>query len=394
MPTPLRRTARGFTLVELLITMSALGLVGGIAYAVIVDGFEQFARNISLNKSDNSLRYCLQRLKRDITTAVQPPTLVSYDPTRARPLMAATVAGLGLTSAPGIRLVVNSGPAYSLTPVSANSDVPPTGTTPPIPANTLSYKLWRHVPNGTNGTDPAPLPVIDVTRSASNDYSHNDRLMFLSPAAPAQPAGAPTGAIPWLASTQQIVTEGTAPVVRTFKPGRRLTGLTLPSSTATSFTVTIEDLSTLAAPGAQNLPPITAYNSAYIVHEVAYAVFTNRDAGGNAVSRELRYFPHADDPATFVVLSRDLDPNPQEQQRNDAGNLILAGGNPQSVQPFTVDGADVSTLRVNLPIRALDYARAVAERRLPAGGGPNVQSEFNVSISSKPSMGYRNNVKN
>lgn len=377
-----RRARRGYTLAELLVTLAAFGLVGGIAFAVFQDGFNQFIRNISLNKSENSIRYSLQRLKRDITLAVQPPTLVSYDPTRSSPLMAAPVNAAGLTSADGIRLVVNPGPAYCLTPANSSSDV---GSSTPLAANTLSFRLWRHVPNGANGADPAPLPVIDAAATAAGNFSRNDRLMFLYPSAPARPAAAP-----WPASTQQIISEGTAPAVVSVKPGRRLTSLTIGGANATFFDVTVEDL----RPG-QGLPGIVPYNTAYVVREVAYAVWTQRDAGGNAVSRELRYFPAADDPATFTVICRDLDPNPQEQARDDLGNLLLDGsGNARPVQPFTVRANDVSTLRVNLPIRARDYARAIAEQRLNGSSAPDVASEFNVSISARPQMGNRNSVRN
>ena len=375
----------GFTLVELLVALAVFGLVGGMAYAVLLDGFNQFIRNISLNKSENSLRYTLQRLKRDVSLAVQPPTLVSYDPTRANPLMAVPVSNVGLTSAAGIRLVVNSGPAYCLTPAGSAADAQAAGALGvTTPANTLSFRLWRHVPSAANGTDPAPVPFVDPGFTAANNFSRNDRLMFLNPAAASVPAAAP-----WPASTQQIISEGTAPAVVTTKPGRRLTSLTVGAANAAFLDVTVEDLRPT-----QGLPGVFAYNAAYIVHEVAYAVFTNRDAAGKALSRELRYFPSADDPANFEVVCLDLDPNPQEQARDDAGNLILAAGVPQPVLPFTVQGSNLDTLRVNMPIRARDYAQVVAERRLGAAGNPDVASEFNVSISAKPFMGYRNSVRN
>lgn len=360
-----RAPRQGFTLIEMLVTLAALGLVGGIAYAVLLDGFNLFVRNISINKSDNGLRYCLQRLKRDVTQAIQAPQLISYDPTRATPIQPVTVANSGLTYAQGVRLVINKGPAYCLTSTASStpdSDV----LNPALAPNTLSFRLWRHVPTTGTGRDPAPLPAV------------GDRLMFLYPAPAAGTAPVPAGAT-YPDSTQQILPGNVT------RPGRKLTVVGTPAATLNYVDVSVEDLRP-----AQNLPGIIPFNTAYVVHEVAYAVWTNRDAAGNAVSRELRYFPSADDPTNFAVVSRDLDPNPREQMRDDGGALVLdAGGKPQPVQPFALLAGNRTVLRVNLPVRALDYARAIAERRGATLAVPDVVSEFNVSISAKPTMSNR-----
>jgi len=158
--------------------------------------------------------------------------------------------------------------------------------------------------------------------------------------------------------------------VVTAKPGRRLVSVNMVSSVFVD--VAVEDLSG----SGQSIPAVTLYNSAYVVHEVAYVAYGYLDSSGNPV-RELRYFPNAEDASTYTVICRDLDPTPQEKVNGVA------------VQPFAlVDSTSGTSLNVNFPVRALDYAHAIADRNLPPGQ-INVSSEFNVSISAKPQISPR-----
>ena len=76
-PRPVSRLA------ELMVAVGIFVLGGGVAYPLLIGDVSLYARNFSLNKSDNSLRYSLQKLKKDIDMAIEPPTLVNY--TRERP---------------------------------------------------------------------------------------------------------------------------------------------------------------------------------------------------------------------------------------------------------------------------------------------------------------------
>ncbi len=350
MTLPLSSTASAaFTLTELLISLTLFSVVGAIIYTVFIGDLSLYVRNLSINKSTNSLRTSLQQLKHDIEAAIEPPQLVNYDPTKGA--SAITAVASGVTSAQGIRIQVNTGPAYNL-PVDADLGK---NALCYFPANATSFVLERHVPSGNNGVDPAPAP------RAEGNINHNDRLMFLYP-----PQSVINPANPPASYTQQRIVEGGVTTYNRAEGSFPRPSAANDKSTK-RFTVELENVA------GQPLPPILENNSALIIHEVAYVAYTVTDANGNPVSRELRYFPSADDPSDYKVVSVDLDPNPQER---DAKGKI--------VQPFNYQTGS-SSLFVNLPIRAVDYAQSIAERYAAAGKIDNA-SEFNVFISSKPTM--------
>ena len=55
-----------------MIAVAIFVLGGGIAYPLLIGDLSLYVRNFSLNKSDNSLRYSLQKLKMDTRTAHVP----------------------------------------------------------------------------------------------------------------------------------------------------------------------------------------------------------------------------------------------------------------------------------------------------------------------------------
>ena len=139
-PATLRRHA-GFTLAELLVSTAVAVIIGGIAYSLLGAAMSLYIRNLSLNKSDNSLRVSMQRLKRHVTLATSTPQLVNYDPTRTPAMLIA--APVGTTTAQGIRIMVNLGPAYSLLPLT----VPALNSRPPVtPSRTLFLREVARMP--------------------------------------------------------------------------------------------------------------------------------------------------------------------------------------------------------------------------------------------------------
>ena len=333
------RSQAGFKLAELMVAIGIFVLGGGVAYPLLVGDVALYARNFSLNKSHNSLRLSLQRLKQDIDMAIEPPILVSYRVSGStgvlKPLPAATV------SAQGILLWVSLGPSYDMQPTSASdTKVPVTGT----------ITLNRRVNTAPTALDPfpnSPMPQI------------GDRLIIMSP-------GPYTAGMP-----ENVTMDGNT----ISKPGRRIIAV----NGRTSGNIADNNSSTVQVKldlGNTPLPAtITGPQSVYIVREVAYVVYALNDAGGNPVERRLLRYASTNDMTAADPLIRDVDPAPLEIDANT--NAVI--------QPFNYYGGrgNLTPLSINLPVRALDYANAVASRQATAS------SEFNVYLRSSPRMGVK-----
>lgn len=326
--------------------MVSVGIVAigmAIAYPFLISGMDLYARNFSINKSNNSLRHSLQLLKRDINMAIEPPTLAKYAITNGT----ATITPLpdSTVSAQAILVYVNFGPSYNMP--SATEDH---FTSIPNPSNGISLVGRFITSTGTN--QQKGLPAV------------GDRLLITSPS-------------PSSAGMPEKITSGAGLGAVTYtKPGRRITGVILVSNTAATglkFTVTIDQSNT----SLPSNPAPLGDQAVYLFHESAYMAYTVTDSGGKAVERQLRYVENTANLASPRILVRDLDPDPKEV---DALTT-------QVVQPFNYYGGrgNFSALSVNLPIRAVDFARAIAERRL-AAGDVDVSSESNVFIRSNPLM--------
>lgn len=336
-----RRPSRraGFTLMELMVSVGIVTIGMAFAYPFLVSGMDLYARNFSINKSNNSLRHSLQLLKRDINMAIEPPTLASYTITggtaKITPLPDSTV------SAQAILVYVNFGPSYNMPSTTGDHF---TAIANPAAGITLVGRFLTAT--GTN--QQKGLPAV------------GDRLLITSPS-------------PSSAGMPEKFTSG---AVTYTKPGRRITGVTLLANSAATglkFTITIDQ---------SNTPlPSSPYpfgdQAVYLFHESAYMAYNVTDSGGNVVERQLRYVENTANLANPKILVRDLDPDPKE----------IDAATSQVVQPFNYYGGrlNFSPLAVNLPIRALDFARAIAERRL-AAGTVDVSSESNVFIRSNPLM--------
>lgn len=70
---------RGFTLVELLISISVLTIVGFLAYSMLVSSSTLFAKNISINTSNSVLRSALDKMMDDINQGFGIPKLINVD---------------------------------------------------------------------------------------------------------------------------------------------------------------------------------------------------------------------------------------------------------------------------------------------------------------------------
>ena len=327
-----KRTA--YSLVELVVAIGVFAIGTSIVYPLLVGDLNLYVRNFSINKSNNSLRYSLQKLKKDIDMSVEPPLLMSYRTSGSsgilKPLTTSAV------SSQALMMWVNIGPGYDLVPTAGTGTG---GTVTPSGGLTLKRRMTPTV---------APVPQI------------GDRLMIMSPSP--YSTGMP----------DQVTMDG----VTISKPGRTVTGVSIAANdtSSASFVVNV-DLTTPLPTG------ITGDKTAYIIREVAYVANTVYDANSKAVECDLLYYPTTYNMPIPQVLIRDLDPTPQEIDTNTG----------VAVAPFNyyAGRGTLSPLNVILPIRALDYAHTIADRQLGAATTDISSTEFNVYVRSNPQLAVK-----
>jgi prepilin-type N-terminal cleavage/methylation domain-containing protein len=72
----MRRTIRGFTLVEILVVTAALGIIVSAVLALLNHGLTLYARNVRVNMAHQEARNGMMRVVRDVHQAVSIPQLV------------------------------------------------------------------------------------------------------------------------------------------------------------------------------------------------------------------------------------------------------------------------------------------------------------------------------
>ena len=339
--------ARGFTLAEMMVAVGVFVVGGAVAFPFLSGDLGLYARNFSINKSNNSLRYSLQVLKRDINMSIEPPLLMSYSVSGG--VGSFTPLASTATSGQAIVTWVNLGPAYQMLPAS--------GASGPIKPS-AGIVLNRHV--GTPGTEEmtAPLPQV------------GDRLLFMNPS-------------PYSTGMAETVSMNGVSVV---KPGRLIikispaTDPAAPATPSSSFTVWIDGTNPLPTDTSGNCT-IQGNNSVYFFREVAYAAYTVNDPTGKPVERQLVCYPSTATLTSPQVITHDLDPAPQEIDPNTG----------VTVQPFNYYSGrgTLNPLSINLPVRAVDYAHAIGDRNLGSATTDTSSTEFNVFLRSNPTMGIK-----
>ena len=317
------RSRAGFKIAELMVAISIFVVGGGIAYPLLVGDIGLYARNFSLNKSNNSLRFSLERLKQDIDMSIAPPWLVDYRVSGSTGVLTPKLATD--SSASGILLWVNLGPAYDMRGSGTNG----TGSVPVTNAITLDCQAG------------APVPQV------------NDRLVILSPT-------------PNTAGMPDNVTMDTKAIQ---KPGRAIRSV---ASTGTGFTVTL-DLSSTALP-----TPITGPQSVYVVREVAYVINTLNDKSGNPVERQLIRYAKTSDMTKGELLIRDVDPAPLEV--DSITNAVIQPFN------YYGGRSSLSALSIHLPVRAIDYANVITARQPTASSEFNVYLHSSPQMAVKTAV--------
>ena len=325
---PPRFKSAAYTLAEMMVSVGIFAIGASIAYPLLVSDMNLYVRNFSINKSNNSLRYALQTLKADIDISIEPPRLLTYSVSGNTGVFTPLATDATVKSADAILLWTNLGYAYDMAPAAGSSD----NTIAPASGITL------------NSVATAPAPQI------------GDRLVILSP-------------LPYTAGMPETVAMGTGTIQ---KPGRRITAVT---AVAGGYKVQL-DLRNALPSGIQG------NQSVYVVREVVYAINSISNKQGNAVvERQLITYPSTNDPTTFKLLIRDLDPTPQNT------DAVLTSSTYAFNYPNGL--SDTAPLRINLPIRALDYATAIADRNLAPGAVDSSATEFNVYLRSNPQMSVK-----
>ncbi len=69
-------TRRAFTLIEMMISLSAIGIAGGIIFLVLNSGFVLFAKNTAMNVAHEQARVAILQMERNIHSAVSVPQLI------------------------------------------------------------------------------------------------------------------------------------------------------------------------------------------------------------------------------------------------------------------------------------------------------------------------------
>lgn len=369
-PVPLRPPAFGraaFTITELMVAVGILAIGSAVALPLLSGDVGLYARNFSINKSNNSLRYSLQNLKRDLDMSVEPPLLVTASVTGAgvatlTPLTVATPQG-----AQAMITFVNFGPAYQLPPTVVTNGIPQ--PRPINPATTI--KINRYVATAANVTaDPtavtSPLPRV------------GDRILFMTPSPYSDGMSEDV-----TLSTNKPATTGTAGVT-VIKPGRLITAVNPSSDPATGvpvsqFTITIDQTNPLPSNASGCL--VTDSNSVYFFRESVYVASLVNDSAGKPSERRLLFYRSVADLSNPQVLTRDLDPNPQETDP-------VTGVVTQPFNFYTRSGSSYP-LTVNLPVRALDYSRAIGDRNLGTATAGTSTAEFNLYLRSSTTMNIK-----
>ena len=159
----------GFSLIELLVTVSLSGLLGGILYGLSTEAMVSFGRNISINKSYTDARMSLDRLGQMIQAAGHTPILLD-----------ATGTPTAATQAAGIRFwTCDSDPKYAIAaPVMTGKTLSLTlnpGQSAPVAGNLVfidGIALQAVIPaggvnaNGTTITFPSALSTYLPASSA------------------------------------------------------------------------------------------------------------------------------------------------------------------------------------------------------------------------------------
>lgn len=239
----------GYSLVEICVVLAILMLVGGLAYAMVMNSTTLFAKNVSLNSANVILRTALDRMYSEINQANGLPKLINADGTDA-----ASASG----PAAGIIFDRYLGGPYIVTN--------PSGTG--LPATAQSFDMTR----STNALASPPIP-------ATNDVICMDN--------------------------------------GTNRP--RVSSCTVSGGGIQTLSVTLQ------APLGTAIPWSSSVNeTAYLVHRKAFVVVPVNGRGELRMYNDAETVTDYNNPADYVVLTREIGTQTQGGEEEDKPFRILA----------------------------------------------------------------------
>jgi type II secretory pathway pseudopilin PulG len=227
----LQPSATGYSLVEICVALVVLMLVGGLAYSMLINSTTLFAKNVSLNSSNSTLRGALDRMYSEINQANGLPKLINADGSDA-----ASPSG----PAAGIIFDRYLGGPYIVTNPSGSG----------LPATAQSFEMTR----STNALASPPIPAV-------NDVICMDNGTTRPRVSSCTVSG---GGIQTLSVTLQA-----------------------PLGSAISWSATVNE-------------------TAYLVHRKAFVVVPVNGRGELRIYNDAETVTNYDDPAGYVVLTRDI----------------------------------------------------------------------------------------
>jgi len=169
-----RGQPHGWTLVELMVVSGAVAFTGLLIYSLLIGALKLFGRNVAVNVSHQAARYAVDRITRDVHSAISIPMLID---TNLKPVTT-------LTWSPGISCIVPSGPplrinadaaaGQNVVQVATNGFTPAVGQRLIVPTHLIEADIAAVTVAGGNTynlTLAANLPVAVTVKQSGPDLN-------------------------------------------------------------------------------------------------------------------------------------------------------------------------------------------------------------------------------
>lgn len=147
------KLARGFTLIELMISVAMIGFTGGIIYLILNSGLVLFAKNSAINVAHQQARMAVIQMVQDIHSSVSIPQLVDS----SRTVLSGTGPAAGISfqlmaSNKPFRIQANAAANQNQITVITNGFTPVVGQRLIIPAYPIELDITGVSVSGSNST--------------------------------------------------------------------------------------------------------------------------------------------------------------------------------------------------------------------------------------------------
>jgi prepilin-type N-terminal cleavage/methylation domain-containing protein len=320
---PARKTARAFTLVEVVIALTVFAVGSAMLYESLRTSMFLMDKNVSMNEANTNLQYGYYKMLSTLESAAVFVDCANYDST-ARTFTAVSSGTWG-----------NAVRFMQLLPITAYVK----------PDNGSGYSV----------TNPPPPTTLTYLQSSDQFvfFSYNPALYN------ANCVTTDARVFPTFPEVSGTVTGGSSPGV---KPGL-------------AFTVVQNDgAGTLGIyiPGTLGTNTFLSSNRAYFMVEGAFAVTTSTTDG----HKSLLYFPDTLQPSNYVTLCQKMDGSNQTQTGDSS---IPSGGTSGT---FCIPSGSTS-VQVLFPVRALEYYNVMSR---DGGSSARTNTWINVNCKFRQRM--------